>query len=133
MRFIVVDDNKVFRESIVYFIENVLKQEVVATFENGKEVLESSHIYQADIVIMDVEMPELNGIESTKKLLWLNNFLKIIAVTAYKDKAYLFELVHAGFKACIFKDAVFDELECAIDKVSNNSIYFPKELKIDNN
>ena len=130
MKLIVVDDNKTFRDGIIFYLENVLNHKVIATAENGEEFLQLDNIHDADIILMDVEMPKLNGIEATKKALWDNCFLKIIAITSYTEKAYLTELLHAGFKACVFKSEVYDKLELAIAELMDNKIYFPKEIKL---
>ena len=130
MKFIVVDDNKTFRDGIIYYLENVLNDEVISIAENGIEFLSLNTIHEADIILMDVEMPELNGIETAKKALWDNCYLKIIALTSYTEKAYLAELIQAGFKACVFKSEVYDNLERTVKQVLDNKICFPKNIKI---
>lgn len=79
---------------------------------------------------MDIMMPELNGIEATKNLLLQNPKTKVIAVTMHAEKAYLAELIKAGFKGCIFKNKLFEEIKTAITKVKNNKLYFPVDIKI---
>jgi DNA-binding NarL/FixJ family response regulator len=133
MKVIVVDDNKTFREGITYYLENVLNYEVINTAENGTEFLLLENTHEADIILMDVEMPGLNGIETAKKALWDSSFLRIIALTSYTEKAYLSELIQAGFKACIFKSEVYDNLEKTFEKVLANKICFPKSIKFSKN
>ncbi len=129
MNLIIVDDNKAFREGLAIFVEQELGHKVIATFEDGKLFLENVKKYTSDIIIMDIEMPKLNGIEATKLILWEKDYLKVIAVTNYQSKAYLRELLLAGFKACVYKNNVFKELGKAINKVNNGDLYFSSELK----
>ena len=130
MKFIVVDDNKTFRDGIKYYLENILSHEVIGVASDGKEFLKMKNNHEADIILMDIEMPNLNGIETVKKALWDNSYLKFIAVTSYTETAYLLDLLSAGFKACIFKQNVYDELENAINAVVSNQIYFPRNINL---
>jgi DNA-binding NarL/FixJ family response regulator len=130
MKFIVVDDNKTFRVGIKYFLENILNHEVIGMAEDGGEFLDMTCKYDADIILMDIEMPKLNGIETVQKALWENSHFKFIAATSYTDRAYLNELIGAGFKSCVFKTSIYDELNDAIIAVRNKQLYFPKELVI---
>lgn len=131
MKFIVVDDCKTFREGIKFFLENILNHEVVGMAKNGEEFLQMENKLKADIILMDIEMPKINGVEAAKKALWENKSLKFIAVTSYKDKAYLKDLIYAGFKACIFKDYFYDEFEETISTVINDHVRFPNEIKFE--
>ena len=78
-------------------------------------------------------MPEMNGIEATKRALWKDKDIKVIAVTNYQDKAYLKTLISAGFRGCVFKNNVFEELESALKKVYEMKFYFPKDIQLDYN
>ena len=133
MKFIVVDDNKTFREGIKYYLECILSYEVIGVACDGEEFLKMENIHEADIILMDIEMPKLNGIEAAKKALWDNTTIKFIAITNYIDRAYLLDLISVGFKACVFKSNIYEELEEAILKVLNKKFYFPKGIKLTNN
>lgn len=132
LKIIVIDDNKIFRESISHYITKRLGYEVIASFEDSLEFLESPIYYKADIVLMDIEMPKMDGITLTKKLILKDASLKIIAITSYQDKAYLTKLIYAGFKGCVFKNNIYEELNKAIKKVLNKRLYFPNDIKMDN-
>ncbi len=131
MKLILVDDNTTFLESLKHFVEGALNHEVIASYTTAKSLLQEKVYAKADLILMDIEMPELNGIEATRKLIWKLSDLKIIAITNYQDKAYLTELIGAGFKGCIFKDQVFDQLQKAINEVNSSKIYFPKNIHFD--
>ena len=125
MRVLIVDDNPQFRESLEIYVTMRLGYEIIGSFKNAFEFLESKELHSANIILMDIELPEMDGIEATKKALWKRHDLNVIAVTNYQDKAYLDALINAGFKACVFKNNVFDELDIAIKKVLKKRLYFP--------
>ena len=84
-----------------------------------------------DLIFMDIMMPEIDGIELTKKILWINNSLKIIAITMHNDRVYLQTLIEAGFVGCIFKNTLFTELPLAIKTIVEGKRYFPKNITIE--
>lgn len=128
MKVIIVDDNKTFQESLKYFLESVFLYEVVGMANDGEEFLKIENAHNADIILIDIQMPNLNGIETVKKALWQYQFQKFIAITNYTDSAYLLELIGAGFAGCVFKSNIYDELENAINTVLKNQLYFPKNI-----
>ena len=128
MKFIVVDDNATFRDGLVYYLENILEYKVIGEASNGEEYLGLKNAYEADIILMDIEMPKLNGLQTVKKALWENQYLNFIAITSYTEKAYLIELIEAGFKSCVFKSNIYEELEEAINAVINKQLFFPKDI-----
>lgn len=133
MEFIIVDDNAAFKESVSFFLERIHKHNVIGMVEDGESFLKLSNINQADIILMDIEMPKLNGIETVKRASTKNPALKFIAITAYNDKAYLYDLIAAGFKGYILKDNFYDEFEEAITRVSQNKLHFPGDIDLLNN
>ena len=130
MKIIVVDDNATFREGIKFFLEEILHYRVIAEFINGLEFVDSNIINLADIVLMDIEMPKMNGIIATHKTLFHHPRLKVIAVTNYRNKAYLTELIMAGFKGCVLKDNIYNELGQALDVVFGGKLYFADDIKL---
>ena len=133
MNLIIVDNNKIFRESLQFYLEQVLSHVVISVAINGEDFLNNSPINKADIILMDIEMPKMNGIEATKKALNNNSDLKIMAVTNYSYKAYLEELKGAGFKACVFKNNLYEELEKALIMLFNNQQYWSDNFIIRKN
>ena len=133
LKFIIVDDNPTFRESLRFYLENILEHEVLAEFENGQEFLSAESYFEADIILMDIEMPELNGLDSIKLAQQDYQFVKAIAITSYEEKAYLDELLKMGFKGCVLKSEVFKHLEEAIAQVMDGRYYFPKNIKTTTN
>lgn len=133
MKIIIVDDNDTFKDGIKYFIEQIPNYTVIAEASNATEFLSLSNITNADIILMDIVMPETSGIEASQKILWQYNYLKIIAVTMFTNKAYLEELIDAGFKGCIYKAEIYNKLEKAIETVQNGKLYFSEEIMVSEN
>lgn len=131
MKLIIVDDNIQFRESMEIYLNMRLGHKVISSYDSPLSFLDSNELYKADIILMDIEMPGMNGIEATKRALWKDKDIKIIAVTNYQDKAYLKTLISAGFKGCVFKNSVFEELNIALNKVYKQKFYFPKDIQLD--
>ncbi len=130
LNIILVDDNNTFRKGISFFLVNMLKHQVIAECDTGECFLELTNTSKADLILMDVEMPNLNGIETLKRHLWSNRDTKAIAVTNYEEKLYLTELIGAGFKGCVLKKNIYEELATAINEVINEKIYFPGNIKL---
>ena len=130
MKIIIIDDNQSFREGFKLYLETELGYKVIATYSNGEEFLNDDNYFDCDIILMDIEMPKINGINATKLALWRARDLKIIAITSYREKAYLTELIGAGCKGFVFKDRVYDELEKAINQVMAGEYYYPDNINI---
>ncbi len=126
MRIMIVDDSRAFREATRHLLNKNQAYNIVAEAENGIIALEKHKTTKPDIILMDIEMPVLNGIEATKQILKTDNHVKIIAVTAYREKIYLNDLLDIGFIAYVNKNNVFDELEETI----NGKIHIPRDLKL---
>ena len=133
MEIMIVDDSKPFRDALSHILNKNDKYEVIAEAENGKQAVDLLDTYLPDLVLMDIEMPEMNGIEATKRMTWKYNHIKFIAITMFKEKAYLLEIIGAGFHGCIFKSNVFDELDNTIETVFKNQYHFPKDIIVKHN
>lgn len=132
MKIILIDDNQAFREGFQFYLETKLGYEVIASYSDGEEFLNDNKYLNCDIILMDIDMPKINGIKATKLALWRARDLNIIAITGFKEKAYLNELIGAGCKGCVFKDNIYEELETAIKHVSAGKLYYPEKIKIIN-
>ena len=130
MKIIIVDDSDIFRDGIKYFIEQIPDYSVIGEASNAEEFLSLSNLNVVDIILMDIVMPGATGIEVTRTILWELKQLKIIAVTMFTNKAYLEELIEAGFKGCIYKAEIYSKLEEAIKIVQSGNLYFPEEIKM---
>lgn len=129
MKIIIVDDSKAFRNGLKYYLQKDYHYDIIGEASNGAEFLGLKNIHQADVILMDIQMPEINGIKAARKALWDMNHLKIIAITMYKERAYLRELIEAGFKGCVFKNEIYNKLNIIIEKVADDQICFPEDIQ----
>jgi DNA-binding NarL/FixJ family response regulator len=132
---IIVDDHLIFRQGLKSLInlENIAT--VIGEASNGIEFLELLSKLKPDLVLMDIDMPHMNGMEATKKALEMLPDLKIIAFTMFGDEEYYYKMIDLGVKGFILKSSGINELEKAIEDVMNGESYFSNELlrKIINN
>ncbi|MFA5973300.1 MAG: response regulator transcription factor [Lentimicrobiaceae bacterium] len=113
-RIIIVDDNCYFREGMKLLIEMEGIGVVIAEAENGKEFLDLLVKLQPDLVLMDMEMPMMGGIEATRRALAMRPELKILAVTMFNDTANYTGMLDAGAKGLVIKSAGITGLKNAI-------------------
>ncbi len=125
---IVVDDHSIFREGIKSLIKLKDTAEVVAEASNGQEFLDLLPNYQPDLVIMDIDMPVMNGIEASKIALEKYPDLNILALTMFGDETYYQQMIQTGVKGFVLKTSKFTELEKAIYEIANGGNYFSNDL-----
>lgn len=128
IKIILVDDSDPFRDALKNILVNKFNAEIISEVSSGVEFQRLTNLHHADIILMDVMMPDIDGITLTKKALWHQSTLKFIAVTMHNDKVYLTKLMGAGFKGCVFKSNVFSKISEAISTVMAGNLYFPKEI-----
>lgn len=124
----IVDDHDMFRSGVKVLLNNTKSIEVVAEARNGKEFLEQMDKYSPEVVLMDISMPVMDGIEATQIAVQQNPDLKVLALSMYGDEEHYFKMVRAGVKGFVLKSSGIDELEKAILEVSENENYFSNEL-----
>lgn len=128
MNIIIADDNKLFKEAVIMFLESELKHRVIAEYNNGADLFSDNKMAEADIILLDIEMPELNGIQVMYEINKTYEWMKVIAITNYYEKAYLTELINSGFSGCVFKNSIYNELSNAISIVHNGGKCFPSNI-----
>jgi len=107
---LLVDDHEIMREGISALLRRYSEFEVVGQAADGRQALEMASRLQPDIVIMDVGMPNLNGVEATTQLLSINSHLKVMALSTHSDGAVVAKMVRAGARGYILKESAFEEL-----------------------
>jgi DNA-binding NarL/FixJ family response regulator len=130
MNIFLVDDNKQFREAMKVYLDQALRHTIVGEAENGFEFLQR-YEYKDDVILMDLNMPELDGYTAIKQAFIRDTRIRAIAVTMFKDTAYLKKLIEMGFKGCVFKSEVFKKLPIALNEVVNGNLYFPDEISVE--
>lgn len=128
IRIIIVDDHQLFRNGLKILLNAFAEFEVVAEASNGDEFIKTLRNTKADIVLMDINMPEMDGIEATRKGLKLCPEIDILALSMYGEEEYYYKMVDAGAKGFILKDSDIAEVKEAILTVRKGGSYFSQEL-----
>lgn len=123
-----VDDHEVYREGLKTALNNVLNFEVVAEASNGMEFLEQIEKIETDIILMDIKMPVVNGLEATRIALENNPGLKIIMLSMYNEEEYINQLKNTGAKSYMLKGTNKNELVNTIYSVYNGKVLYPVEF-----
>jgi len=128
LKIYIVDDHSLFREGLRFLLKNSKYISEIKEAENGNEFLAGVSDFKPDVVLMDIEMPLVNGIEATRRALRLFPELKIIALSMYSDESYYSEMIEAGAKGFLVKNSQFDDVQTAIVEVFNDRNYFSPEI-----
>lgn len=124
----IVDDHQLFRSGLRFILENEKDIEVLFEAPNGKQFLEYLKSLKPDVVLMDISMPEMDGIEATQKALEILPELHVLVLSMYSDIEYYNTMIDIGVKGFILKDIDNNELADAIRKVHRGGNYFSQEL-----
>jgi DNA-binding NarL/FixJ family response regulator len=125
---LLVDDHKLFRGGLKLLLENIEYIQEVNEAENGKQFLKVLNQYKPDIVFMDIEMPEMDGITATRKALELYPDLNVIALSIYGDENYYISMIKAGAKGFILKNSSIQDVEDALKNILNGNNYVSPEI-----
>jgi len=117
IRVLIADDHTLFRESLRSLLETAKEIEVVAEAENGKTTIIRVRESKPDIVLMDIAMPDIGGLEATRRIKEENPSVKVIMLSMYEADQYIFESLKAGASGYILKRNTFEELISAIRAV----------------
>ena len=130
IKIIVADDIPKFIVGIKMFIEDQLNYNVIGEAANGLVLVSHPLLMDADIILIDCEMPVMNGIEAAKRVNYKFPDKKMIAITMYQEKVYLNDLICAGFKGYVYKPDIVEKLGIVIKNVLNNEFDFTNDLNI---
>ncbi len=128
LRIIIVDDHEFFRSGVKMVINKLKYAKVVAEASNGKEFLEVIKDKEADIILMDIEMPIMNGIEATEKALEEYPDLKVVALTMFNDEEYIDRMVDTGASGFLLKNISKEILDQALQSIASGNTYYSPEL-----
>jgi two-component system response regulator NreC len=131
IRIIIADDHKIVRNGLRSLIEKELDIEVIADVDNGRNAVRTALELAPDVVIMDIAMPDLNGIEATRQITAALPGTKVIALSMHADKRHVMEMLKAGASGYVLKDNAYEELASAIRTALGNHTYLsPQVAKI---
>lgn len=128
IKILLADDHKMIRDGLCALIENEKDMEVVASAHNGRDAASLVKLYQPDIVVMDINMPDLNGIDATRMILEENSDVKVIALSIHSTTVYVKEMLKAGASGYLVKHCAFEELANAVRLVMEGKKYLSPEI-----
>ncbi|MGV1100741.1 response regulator [Thiovibrio sp. JS02] len=123
IKIVLVDDHEMVRTGLKSLLETEPDFQVVGEAGNGIEALAKVAQLKPDVVVMDISMPLMDGFEATKKLAAANPESAVLALTVHEDKQYFFQMLQAGAKGYITKEAAADELVAAIRSVAAGNVH----------
>jgi DNA-binding NarL/FixJ family response regulator len=123
IKVLIADDHKIIREGLRTLIEKEKGMEVIAEAEEGRSAVQLARKLLPDVVIMDIGMPGLNGIEATRQIVKEAPEVKVVALSMHANARFVAEMLKAGASAYVLKDAAFEELVRAINCVTAEKIY----------
>ena len=130
IKIFIVDDHDIFRDGIKLLLSSGQTAEIVGEASNGQEFLDKVESVNPDVVLMDIAMPVLDGIETSKKVREKFADIKILALTMFGDEKYYYQMIQSGVKGFVLKSSGISELLKAIGEVHEGRSYFSNELLV---
>lgn len=128
MRILLADDHKIMREGLRALLEKQHDIQVIAEAENGLDAVRLTHRLKPDLVIMDIGMPGLNGVEATRQIVAEVPGVKVIALSMHSDRRFVIEMLKVGASGYLLKDSASEELTLAIRAVAANQPYLSPKI-----
>ncbi len=125
---LIADDHRLFRVGLRHLLEKTANIRVVAETTNGAETVIAAHKLKPDIVLMDISMPELNGIEATRRIVSECPGVRIIVLSMHSDTRFVTESLKAGAQGYLLKDSALEEVLLAVRAVSEGSVYLSSRI-----
>lgn len=120
---LIADDHKLVRDGLRILINRQDDMEVAGEAQDGNEAVRLAKKLRPDVVIMDISMPGLDGIEATRRILKENQTIKVIALSMHSDRMFVKGMMDAGASGYLLKDCAFEELAKAIRCVINDKVF----------
>lgn len=124
IKYAIADDHTIFRQGLRYALADDKKLKITAEAANGLELLKAIEKQQPDVILLDLKMPEMDGIETTRQLHGNYPHIKILMLTTYDDEHLILHLIELGANGYLLKNADPEEIKKAIHTVYENDYYF---------
>ena len=128
IRIFLADDHEMMREGLKALIDKEPELQVVGQADNGADTVEATSRLHPHVVVMDVAMPDLNGIEATRKIVDANPQTKVVALSGHANKEFVREMLTAGASAYVLKKRAYEELGRAIGEVMKGKKYLSPDI-----
>jgi DNA-binding NarL/FixJ family response regulator len=126
LKILIADDHRLFRDGLRNLLDKQEGFVVVGEAADGLEALAATRKLRPDIVLMDISMPALNGVEATRRILSEVGAARIIMLSMHSDRSFVIESLKAGAMGYLLKDSAFEELLLALTAVSANRVYLSR-------
>lgn len=128
IRILLADDHRMVRQGFRLILDAQEDMEVIGEAGNGREAVDMARSLKPEVVVMDVTMPELNGIEATRRIREAEPLVRVLALSVHRDAVYVREIVRAGAEGYILKESADSELIAAIRAVASGNSYLSPEV-----
>ncbi|MBD3289149.1 response regulator [candidate division KSB1 bacterium] len=126
---LIVDDHPLVRQQLRKIVENISDVKVIGEAENGRIAVFLSKKMKPDIVIMDISMPVMNGVEATREIMNQTPVMKVIATSMHYQKVIVDSILSYGAAGFVLKESLTSELARAIETVNNNNVYMSSSIE----
>jgi DNA-binding NarL/FixJ family response regulator len=131
MKILLADDHNVLRKGLRRILEEQPDLEVVGEASDGREAVNLNNVLRPDIVVMDIAMPLMNGLEATRQILQRNTDVNVLILSMYSDENYVVQVLRAGARGYLLKDTAEEDLITAVRTVAKGQPFFsPKIAKL---
>ena len=125
---VIVEDHPFTRQTLVYEFKKQEGINLLASFDNGADVVEFVKTQQVDVILMDIDMPKMNGIDATSEIKKFNNDILIVMLTNHNEKEKVLGAFKSGANAYCVKQVKMDELMSVIEIVNDGGVWFDKQI-----
>ncbi len=128
IRIILADDHKLVRQGFRLILMSQDDMDVVGETGNGREAVDLAKSLNPDVIVMDVTMPEMNGIEATRRIREISPHIRVLALSVHRDSVYVREIIRAGAEGYLLKESADTDLLAAIRAVAQGNSYLSPEV-----
>jgi len=128
IKIVLADDHKIVRNGVRSLLENEQEIQIVSEAENGEDAWNMVKKYKPHVLVTDINMPKMNGIELTQKIAQSNYRTEVMILSMYNDEAYILRSVEAGVMGYLPKDADYEDIIKGIKEIAAGNLYYNAEV-----
>lgn len=128
IKIFIVEHHEMFRDSIKFVLSTSEFFEIVGEASNGRDFLNQIDEKYPDVVLMDIDMPIMNGVDATREAIIKHPDLKVLALSMHSDHGHYKKMIEAGVKGFVLKSAGINQLSASIQEINRGNVYFSQEL-----